>query len=190
MNTRSDGEEAFAQAFQFHDIVPATDHEKLRDFLYKFAHNLMEAHEYLQIAKQVHDIDFDTRSELIYRVQAMALQCFPLAMRRLTDNISTRGVQALINQLVRDEFKDDELLKLKTVYGHYKYFLDKGHAHQDKQSIKQVLSKFPDSDVIEGDLKHLEELYSRLVKEICTSYINVKRNPHDYKSELELLITK
>lgn len=187
---RSVGEEAFAQIFQFKDFVTNEHHEKLRDFLYKFAHNLKEAHEYLQIAMQVHEIDFDSRSELLYRIQAMALQCFPLAMRRMTDNISKRGVQALISEVVHNDFKQSEIDKIKDIYKHYQYFLDKGHTHQDKQSIHAVLSRFPDSDVIDSDLKHLEELYLKIVREICAGYINVQRNPHDYQAELELLIVK
>ena len=36
---KSAGEEAFAKAFQFAPMVPSQDHDELRDFLYKFAHN-------------------------------------------------------------------------------------------------------------------------------------------------------
>lgn len=189
MNSRSEGEEAFAQAFQFYDFVPVTDQAKLRDLLYKFAHNLKEAHEYLQIAKQVHEIDFDARSELLFRIQAMALQCFPLAMRRMTDNASKRGVRVLIDMVMKEELRDAEITKLVEVYGHYNYFLDRGHVHQDKQSIHQVINGFPDSDIIEADLIYLEGLYQKIVKEICTSYISVKQNPYDYQAELESLVS-
>jgi len=185
---KSDGEEAFAQAFQFAPFVPIAEHEVLRDFLYKFAHNFEEAHEYLQILKQVHEIEYDHKSELLCRVQAMAIQCFPLAMRRMTDNVSKRSLQNLVSKAVRDEFKSDEIDKIKEIHSHYSTYLNKGVAHQDKKSIKEVLLAFPDSDVIEKDMKYLEELYVKLVKEICTGYIGINSPPHDYQDELKKLI--
>lgn len=186
--TKSVGEEAFAQTFQFAPFVPATDHEELRDFLYKFAHNFDEAKEYLQILKQVDEIDTGSKSELLYRVQGMALQCFSLAMRRLTDNISKRSLQKLVTKIVRDEFKADETDKIKAIHEHYKVYLDKGVAHQDELSIQEILKSFPDTDVIEADMRHVEGLYNKLVNEICTKYIGIGRLPVDYEPELKKLV--
>jgi hypothetical protein len=189
MSNRSYGEEAFAQAFQFASFVPAADHDELRDFLYKFAHNFSEAKEYLAILRQVNRIEYDNKSELLFRVQAMALQCFPLAMRRMTDNISKRSLQKLVTKLVREEFKDEELRKIQAIHLHYKLYLDKGVAHQDDQSIKQNLEAFPDTDVIEGDMEHLKNLYLKLVKEICTKYISIEGNPYNYEADLKKMLT-
>jgi len=185
---KSVGEEAFAQTFQFAPFVPKEDHEELRDFLYKFAHNFDEAKEYLQILKQVDEIETDSKSELLFRIQGMAIQCFPLAMRRLTDNISKRSLQKLVTKVVRDEFKTDEIKKIRVIHEHYKVYLDKGVAHQDELSIKEILNSFPDTALIEEDMAHLEGLYNKLVKEFCTKYIGISRLPTDYETELKKLI--
>lgn len=191
ISKRSDGEEAFAQAFQFAYFVPSNDHEELRDFLYKFAHNYSEAKEYLNILKQLDEIDFDSKSEMLFRIQAMALQCFPLAMRRMTDNISKRSMQKLITKVIRDEFKDKELQKIRDIHSHYNLYLDKGVAHQDAQSIKEILEAFPDTDVIRQDMKHLKELYTKIVEEICKKYISIEVDPYDYSVDLnKLLVSK
>lgn len=184
---KSSGEEAFAQAFQFVPFVPTQDHDELRDFLYKFAHNHDEAKEYLQLLKQVDEIETEKKSELLFRIHGMALQCFPLAMRRMTDNISKRSLQKLVTKVIRDEFKSDEIDKIKAIHEHYKPYLDKGVAHQDELSIQEILRSFPNTDVIEEDMKHLEGLYNKLVKEICTKYIGIGRKPHDYRDELNKL---
>lgn len=187
-SSKSAGEEAFAQVFKFAPVVPAEDHEELRDFLYKFAHNYAEAEEHLQLLNQIYEIHFDSKSELLFRIQVMALQCFPLAMRRMTDNISKRSMQMLVTKVVRDEFKDAELKKVKDIHDHYKLYLNKGVAHQDKQSIKENLTAFPDTDVVEADMKHLKNLYLKLVKEICTGYIDLTSGPKNYQNELEKLV--
>jgi hypothetical protein len=186
---KSVGEEAFAQTFQFAPFVPAQDHDELRDFLYKFAHNYDEAKEYLQILKQVDEIETDKKSELLFRIQGMALQCFPLAMRRMTDNISKRSLQKLVTKVVRDEFKTEEIEKIKAIHEHYQVYLNKGVAHQDELSVQEILKSFPNTDVIEEDMKHLETLYNKLVKETCTKYIGIGRKPTDYKLELDKLVT-
>lgn len=108
-------------------------------------------------------------------------------MRRMTDNISERGMQKFVTKVVRDEFKATEIAKIKTIYSHYKRFLNKGVAHQDIQSIQETLSAFPNSDVIEKDMQHLKDLYNKLTKEICKKYISIERKPYDYKHELEKL---
>lgn len=185
---KSEGEEAFAQAFQFAPVVPKEDHEELRDFLYKFAHNFDEAKEYLQILKQVDEIETDEKSELLFRIQAMALQSFPLAMRRMTDNISERSLQLLVTKVIRDEFKASELSKVKDIHSHYKTYLNKGVAHQDVLSVREILKSFPNTDVIEKDMEHLKQLYNKLVKEICTKYIGIEGNPHNYTAELNKLV--
>jgi hypothetical protein len=188
MSNRSYGEEVFAQVFQFTSSVPVDDREELRDFLYKFAHNYLEAKEYLNILKQLDEIAFDSKPELLFRIQAMALQCFPLAMRRMTDNISKRSMQKLVTKVVRDEFKDSELQKVRDIHSHYKLYLDKGVAHQDEQSVKENLEAFPDTDVIGRDMNHLKELYMKLVKEICTKYISIEVDPYDYSIDLSKLL--
>lgn len=93
MNSRrSVGEEAYAQVFQFKSFVPKNDHEELRDFLYKYALNLSQAQDYLQILNQVNKIKDSLKSELLFRIYSMAIQCFPLAIRRMTDTISNRSL--------------------------------------------------------------------------------------------------
>lgn len=186
---KSEGEEVFAQSFQFAPFVPKQDHDLLRDFLYKFAYNYDEAKEYMQILKQVDEIETDKKSELLFRIQAMALQCFPLAMRRMTDNISERSLQKLVTKVVRDEFKVGELTKIKAIHSHYAIYLNKGVAHQDIMSIREILKSFPNTNVIEKDMVHLKQLYNKLVKEICTKYISIERTPHSYSAELYKLIT-
>ncbi len=182
------GEEAFAKVFQFAPFVPSSEHEELRDFLYKFAHNYSEAKEYLKLLQQVDDIDFNSKSELLFRIQAMSLQCFPLAMRRMTDNISKRSLQKLITKVIREEFKNKELQKIRDIHAHYNLYLDKGVAHQDELSVKETLGAFPDTVVIERDMKHLKKLYLKIVKEICTSYIVLDTKTRSYKPELKKLV--
>jgi len=181
------GEEAFAQTFQFFKHVPASDHEELRDFLYKFAHNYREAEEYLRILEQVHEIDFDQKSELLFRILVMSLQCFPLAMRRMTDNISKRSLQKLVLKIIDEERRSTELQKIKDIHEHYSFYLNKGVAHQDEPSVADVLKAFPDTDIIKADMKHLKELYQKLVNEMCSKYIGIDGKPHDYASELAKL---
>jgi hypothetical protein len=184
---RSEGEEAFAQAFHFLPFVPAVDHEVLRDFLYKFAHNYDEAKEHLQLLKQLDELDADNKSELLFRVQGMALQSFALDMRRMTDNISKRGMQAFVTKVARDEFKAEELNKIKAIHDHYKRFLNKGTVHQDKQSKHETLAAFPDTNVIDADMQYLKELYNKLTKELCSAYIGIDGTPYDYGAELNKL---
>lgn len=186
--TRSVGEEAFAQTFQFKSFVPSEDREELRDFLYKYAHNFGEAKEYLQILKQVDNIEYNSKSELLFRIQAMSLQCFPLAMRRLTDNISKRSLQKLVSKIIKDELKPAEIDKIKNIHEHYKLYLDKGVAHQDELSIKEILESFPDTKVIKADMKHLEDLYNTIVTEICSKYINIGGIPVNYAQQLKRLV--
>jgi hypothetical protein len=186
MKSKSVGEAAFAQTFQFFKHVDAKDQEELRDFLYKFAHNYMEA-EYLRLLEQLHAIKFGQKSELLVRIQAMALQCFPLAMRRMSDNISKRSLRKLVTKVVREELRDAELQKIKDIHEHYSFYLNKGVAHQDEPSIADVLRAFPNSDIIDADMKHLKELYKKLVKELCSKYIGIEGKPHDYEDELAKL---
>jgi hypothetical protein len=185
--SKSDGEEVFSRMFQFAAFVPQEDQEELRDFLYKFSHNYSEAREFLQILKQVDEIDYSQKSELLFRIQAMAIQCFPLAMRRMTDNISKRSLQKLVTKIIREEFKVDEINKIKAIHEHYSSYLNKGVAHQDEPSIKEVLDAFPDTEVIDADMEHLKQLYFKVVKEICVGYIGIGGEPHDYNSELRIL---
>lgn len=188
ISKRSDGEEAFAQAFQFAHFVPANDHEELRDFLYKFAHNYSEAKEYLNMLQQLNEIGIDGKSEMLFRIQAMALQCFPLAMRRMTDNTSKRSMQKLVAKLIRDEFNDSELKKIRDIHSHYNLYLDKGVAHQDEQSIKEILEAFPNTDVITQDMKYLSDLYTKIVEEICKKYISIEADPYNYSVDLRKLL--
>lgn len=188
MSDMSEGETAFADTFQFFDIVPEKDVGELRDLLYKYAHNYLEAVEYLQILKQVDAIQSEDKSELLFRIHGMALQCFPLAMRRLTDNISKRSLRKLVTKVVRKELSEQELQKIVEIHEHYSFYLDKGVAHQDEYSIKQILEAFPDSDIIDEDMQHLEDLYNTLVRELCSRYITIKQAAHDYNDELHKLI--
>lgn len=188
MSKRSDGEEAFAQAFQFAHFVPANGHGELRDFLYKFAHNYSEAKEYLNMLQKLNEIGVDSKSEMLFRIQAMALQCFPLAMRRMTDNISKRSMQKLVTKVISDEFKDSELQKVRDIHSHYNLYLDKGVVHQDEQSIKEILEAFPDTRVIGQDMKHLRELYTKIVEAICIQYISIDTDPYDYSVDLKKLL--
>lgn len=187
MANRSEGEEAFAQAFQFFPFVPTSDHEELRDFLFKFAHNYDEAKEHLQLLKQLDELDADNKSELLYRIQGMALQSFALDMRRMTDNVSKRGMQQFITKVVRDEFRAGALDKIKAIHDHYKRFLNKGTVHQDEPSKHETLEEFPNTDVIDADMQHLKELYNKLTKELCSAYIGIEGEPYDYGPELKKL---
>ena len=184
---RSKGEEVYAQTFQFKSIVPVESHEELRDFFYKFAHNMQEAREYLQILKQVDEIKFDHKSELLMRIQAMALQAFPLAMRRMTDATGKRSLRGLINRIYRGEYKDSELQQIKKIHSHYKGYLNKSVTHQDVHSIRQALLAFPNTDAIEADLQYLDNFYYKLSNDLCRRYINISTPVYDYSGELNLL---
>lgn len=188
MTNKSAGEEAFAQTFQFFQFVPASAQEELRDFLYKFAHNYDEAKEHLRLLEQVDAIDFDVKSELLFRIQVMAIQCFALAMRRMTDNCGDRSLQRLVAKFIAVESRDNELQHIRDIHNHYSFYLNKGVAHQDKPSTKDTLSAFPNNDVIEADMEYLKQLYSRIVSTVCSKYIGIDSKPHDYDPALRKLI--
>ncbi len=190
MTSRSPGEEAFAQAFQFAPIVPTSDHEELGDYLYKFSHNYDEAKEDLEVLKQVNAIGLKNESKLLPRVMSMSLQSYALDMRRMTDLSSRRSVRRLLNKVLKPELRAEEIAKLEEIHGHFSFYLNKGTAHQDEHSIKEVLEAYPDTETIEKDMTHLRELYLKIVKEICTSYIGIDSDPDDYSQELELLAQK
>lgn len=183
---RSEGEEAYAQGFQFKTGVTIADHEVLRDFLYKIAYNFTEAHEYLEILEAIDGLE--SQSALIDRTQGMALQCLSLSMRRMTDRFGKRSLQKFIPRFCKPANAGVEIQKIDEIYSHYKNHASKGVAHQDKWSIKQTLDSFPDTDVILKDLKHIEDFYYKIVKEICTNYMKISSDGNDYKSELHKLL--
>ena len=185
MTNRSIGEEEFAQTFQFKSNASQEDQEELRDFFYKFAHNYNEAQEYLQILKQVDNIEYNSEDGLLYRIHGMSLQCFSLSMRRMTDNISERSLQKLITKVVPENLKNEEIKKIKNIYSHYCLYLNTGVAHQDKPSYKDGHEAFPNSDVIEKDMKHLEQLYLKLVLELCSKFISIEDKPYNYSVDLQ-----
>ena len=187
MSNRSAGEEAFAQVFQFKSIVPTEDHDELRDFFYKFRFNYDEAQEYFAILEQAHDMDAFAKSELLFRVYAMALQCFALSMRRLTDHLGNRSLQKLIPKIIAPELMKKELKRIKDIHNHFSFYLNKSVAHQDTFSVKEALESFPETDVIKQDMKHLKDLYLKLVRELCMSYVGMNREPHDFRDEFNKL---
>lgn len=187
---RPEGEEAYAQVFQFKSFVPDTVKDKLRDYLYKIAHNFIEAKEYLEILKGIDELSaLESDSELIFRIQGMALQSFALAMRRITDKSGQRSLQKFIPAFFNKKYVDVEVKKIQEIYSHYEKYLNKGVAHQDSWSIHQALGNFPDTEIIESDIKHIEDFYYKIVKELCTIYASVEHSKHDYKVELLKLIT-
>lgn len=142
--SRSEGEEAYAQLFQFKDVVPKKDHDELRDYLYKAAHNYNEAQTYFKLLKDVDKIDKDDRaSELIFRIHGMALQSFALSMRRLSDRMGQRSIQKFIPKFIKPEYIEDELKKIQAVYSHYADYLDKGVAHQDTWGGRRGIEALP-----------------------------------------------
>lgn len=187
--TKLEGEELYANAFRFFEFVPANEREELRDFLYKFAHNFQDAKEYLRLLEQLSLIEDKNSSSLIFLTQSMALQCFPLAIRRIADKSSKRSIQRLINKTLRDEHKHSAVVRVQEIINHYKQYLDKGVAHQDEYSIKEILELFPDSDVINQDMAYLESFYFKLTKELCSHYIDISRPATDFNSELKKLTT-
>lgn len=188
---RSKGEEAYAQVFQFKAEVNTADHETLRDYLYKIAYNYNEAYEYLGILEAIDQLDIlDSKANLVFRIQGMALQCLTLSMRRLTDRTGNRSLQKFIPKFIKPVEAEIELQKIDNIYSHYKDHATKGVAHQDTWSIKQVLNSFPDTKVILKDLKSIECFYYKIVKEICTNYIGISSNHSDYRAELQKLKTE
>jgi hypothetical protein len=187
MSNRSDGEETYAQGFQFRASVAADSQEELRDFLYKFAHNYNEAAEDLQLLKQIDEINYDSKSDLLFKINTLALQVFALDMRRMTDKSSKRSLQRLLPKVVSPKTVDSDLAAIQEIHAHYKSYVDKGVAHQDELSIKTVLSSFPDTEVIEKDMEHLSALYYKIVKDMAVSYMKLSSLP-DYSKDLKKLL--
>jgi hypothetical protein len=132
-------------------------------------------------------MDTDNKVDVVYRIHGMSLQCFALCIRKLTDKQSERSVRKLINMSIQPRYLNRELAAIVEIYSHYEKFLNQFVVHQDVTSVHDGLKLFPDTEVIEADLKHLEGLYIKLVKEICTKYINVKRNNQGYGQDLDKL---
>jgi hypothetical protein len=186
--TKSHGEDVYASTFQFKTGVHEDHHESLRDFLYKFAFNLGEAYEYLAIVKQSVDLEPKVRTELFSRVYSMSLQCFALSIRKMTDQSSERSVRKLISLAVKTELAPEHTKKIEAIYKHYDKFLNKFVVHQDIDSVHQAISYFPDTDVVDEDIRYLREYYLNLASEICKSYINVSGKSADYSSDLAKLV--
>lgn len=184
---RSPGEEAYAQAFQFKEGVPGSDRDELRDFLYKVAHNLNEAHGYLELLKNIDVVAKDYKSELVLRIHEMGLQCFGLTMRRLTDKLGRRSLQKF-TKFLKPPYVDSERKKFVIIYSHYDDFVTKGVAHQDEWSIAEVLKSFPDTKIIENDLKDIESFYYKICNEICERYAKIINPGHDFTKEIKKLI--
>lgn len=183
----SEGEKAYRDVFQFAPFVVKDHVPKLKDLLYKFAHNLSEAYDYLEILEYVNGMGSENKNELAYRIHGMSLQCFALSLRKLTDRQSQRSARKLVEKVYKPELKQQELDSIESVYGHYEKFLNKFVAHQDNWSISDGLAVFPDNDVIEADLKYLNDLYDKVCKKICTSYIGVSRKSRGYGPMLDRL---
>lgn len=185
---KSEGEEAYASVFQFKSHVDAKDHEKLRDFLYKYSFNLSEAYEYLFIIIACNEIDTDSKPELFHRIYGMSLQCFALCIRKITDNASERSVRKLIDLAVKPEFITDHKSKVEEIYKHYEKFLNKFVVHQDVYSVHDGVAFFPNENIIKKDLEYLREYYFSIAFEICSSFINVTGEGAFYDLDLEKLI--
>lgn len=187
--TKIRGEEVFKQGFIFKTHVPLGEQVLLGDFLYKFAHNFLEARDYLQILELSDELDTAHISWLLFRIQGMALQCFALAMRRMTDDASKRSIRKLISRIIGGELGKTEVEDLKKIHSHFADFVDKGVAHQDQQSYWEVHAAFPNTDVIKKDVLHLENLYYRLVGQVCERCITIRQPMHSYKKKLERLLS-
>lgn len=187
---RSLGEEKFASSFQFRPNVTVKDREVLRDYLYKFAHNLSEAHDYRELLANIHDLeaDIESTSSLLFRISGMSLQCFALCIRKITDNSSERSIRKLINITIKPDLIAEHKNEIINIYKHYDKFLDKFVVHQDAQSVHEGISFFPDTDVIDKDLQTLREYYETLVSELCVSYIKVKEDGEYLGFELQKLL--
>ncbi len=188
IHKRGDGEEAYAQVFQFKDEVNRSDQDEIRDFLYKIAFNLEEAYAYLELLKSVDAHDKKAWSELIFRINGMSLQCFALAIRRLTDRRGKRSLQKFTKFLEPDRAKT-EGAKFETVYSHYEDFINKGIAHQDDWSTKEIFESFPDTHVIDSDLQEIEEFYIKITQEMCSKYAKIVKNDYDYSEALNRLVS-
>lgn len=182
-DTITPGEMYFAEQFKFPSTVPIKKQKKLRSYLYKFADNYFEAKEYLQLLKQTHELANINDSEFIFRVSYMSIQCFALAVRRMTDS-GNRSIRELLRMLVVKEEVDAVISEIEAIYGHYSDFLNWMVAHEDIHSKQVALSAFPNTDIIDADMKRLLELYNTIVSQICTECIRIDSNPIDYSNEI------
>lgn len=187
MSNRSMGEEAYARVFKFKSSVPTSEHELLRDYLYKFSYNYSEARQDLRLLKQVNVVGLNNDSKLLPRIMALSLQGYALDMRRMTDSASRRSTRKLLKIVIKPGLEVAEIAKLVEIHDHYSFYVDKGIAHQDEYSVKEVLENYPDSETIEKDMVHLKKLYLKIVKENCVSYIRIDSKIEDYSQELEML---
>ena len=187
--TKSSGEKSYADKYIFKSIVKPCDHEDLKDFLYKYAFNLNEAYQYLGLVKQTLDTHPGIKTELIYRIYAMGLQCFALSVRKITDTKSKRSLRRLINLAVKPALAAEHKNKISDIYTHYEKFLNKFVVHQDLESIHEGIGFFPETEVIDNDLNYLREYYLTLTQEICVSYMDVTGNPSNFTNDLAKLST-
>ena len=188
--SQSRREKEYALSFKFKEHVNRADHDILSDYLYKFAFNLTEAHEYAELLNNMDDLsaDKDNFSELLNRINIMTLQCFALCIRRIADATSERSVRKLLVLANSKEISEQYADELVTVYRHYKTFLDKSVVHQDALSIYEGVSLFPDTKTVNEDLQLLREIYTFLCIGLCDSYLNVREEGHYFGFELDKLL--
>jgi len=191
-NNNLSGEDMFKAAFAFTLNVPTKDHAVLRDYLYKFNYNLREVIEYKSLLDAVTEIDISSRTELIFRIQVMATQCIAMGIRRITDPTGERSLNQFVPLFINDEIALEQLNVIKTIYSHYKHYLNKGVAHQDKNGILNTLGYFPDTIIIEDDIFKLKLFYENVVTQICTKYISIptSNDNYNFRPELSKIISK
>lgn len=183
-----EGERAFSEGYTFLPFIKDDDVKEFRDTISKFAHNYGDAESYLSLLNGISKHEYDARSEMLFRIEGMALQCFPLAIRRLTDKISKRSIRKIIKKIHSPEKADSIIADLDEIYSHYDFFVTKGVAHQDEFSIKTVYDRFPNSDIIDKDMKYLLDLYYSIVKGICRTYIKIQDEQFDFSPDIKKLL--
>lgn len=178
----------YSSAFLFKKLINTKFHDDLGDYLYKFAFNLQEAHEYVSIFLECYDIEIEYRTVLINRIHIMSLQCYALSIRKMTDYSSERSLRKLKQLLPSTSAVIEYSTTIDSIYKHYEKFLNKFVVHQDTISISNALELIPNKKVILEDLQALREYYLTLCREICTGFIGIDEDGTYFGVEIEKLL--
>ena len=184
----SEGEASYSSSFVFKDAIDKKSQEELRDYLYKFAFNLQEAHEYMSILDSCADIESKNRTEFIQRIFIMSLLSISLSIRKITDRSSERSIRKLERILPSSGAISEYSDKIEPIYANYEKFLNKFVAHQDKIGIHDALGHIPDLKIMHKDLQTLREYYLLLCNEICRGYIGIDEDGTYFGFEINKLL--
>lgn len=182
--------------FEFKDLVPLADQEKLRNFLHKISFNINNAYMYLSVAGYLYEtlekMKKGEKRSGVHTIYLMAIISLMISIRRIFDKSGKRSLRELVLGYTKSPAKQTWKAKIDKIYSNYDKFLNKALVHQDEHSMKGVLN-FPNSDEIHKHLDFAAMVYERISQEVCKAdklqifRISIKRNPSREVAEIKSL---